>query len=521
MGLRTVNVRLRLVYWLWLFAWLGLAGCVRPTPNAEPPSGSTTEPITAAHSTPRPNETPAPIIAQLGTPPPPYVGTPTPDAPHYDAVESSSANSHVVGAGETLGLIAQRYNVTLEQILALNDLPNPDLIAVGQVLQLPGEARPIQAGPSFKIIPDSELVYGPAARDFDLAAFAGSLNGYLLRYEEEVEGQRLSGPEIVQLLADRYSINPRLLLAALEHRSRWLTQATGVETEYPLGYPNPEAKGLYRQLSWAANQLNWGYYGRAEGGLRAFSLGNDAQVAFASDINDGTAGVQYWLAAAENAAPDSWSAEAGPDGFYATYYALFGNPFGYAVEPLWPDDLAQPALALPWSPGETWYFTGGPHSAWNSGSAWGALDFAPPADLPGCVQSDSWVTAAAGGVVSRSGFGQVVVDLDGDGFAGTGWAITYLHLETRDRIEAGTRVETGDRLGHPSCEGGFSNGTHLHIVRSYNGRWVSADGDLPFVLDGWRSQGLGNEYDGLLVKGSETREACVCREDVNAVSREE
>jgi murein DD-endopeptidase MepM/ murein hydrolase activator NlpD len=112
----------------------------------------------------------------------------------------------------------------------------------------------------------------------------------------------------------------------------------------------------------------------------------------------------------------------------------------------------------------------------------------------------------------------VVVDLDDDGYEGTGWAHTYMHLEPRDRVAEGTVVEPGDRLGHPSCEGGFSNGTHLHIVRSYNGRWISADGDLPFNLSGWVSQGLGSEYDGLLVRGDETREACVCRDPINAVS---
>jgi LasA protease len=82
----------------------------------------------------------------------------------------------------------------------------------------------------------------------------------------------------------------------------------------------------------------------------------------------------------------------------------------------------------------------------------------------------------APGLVVRSDFGAVVVDMDGDGYAGTGWAITYMHLETRDRVAIGTQVKTGDPLGHPSCEGGFSNGTHVHIARTYNGRWVAADG---------------------------------------------
>lgn len=163
--------------------------------------------------------------------------------------------------------------------------------------------------------------------------------------------------------------------------------------------------------------------------------------------------------------------------------------------------------------------TSGPHGAWNTGSAWGALDFAPPGEQLGCVLSDDWVTAAAPGTVTRSGNGAVVVDLDVDGYAGTGWAITYMHLETRDRVAVGTEVAVGDRLGHPSCEGGFSNGTHLHLVRSFNGRWISADGDIPFVLSGWISSGTGTEYDGFLTRGETVREACVCREESNAITR--
>jgi murein DD-endopeptidase MepM/ murein hydrolase activator NlpD len=196
---------------------------------------------------------------------------------------------------------------------------------------------------------------------------------------------------------------------------------------------------------------------------------------------------------------------------------LFGNPFAYTFEPLLPENLSQPALKLPWASGETWYLTGGPHGAWASGSAWAALDFAPPHEQLGCYRSDAWVTAMADGLVTRSDAGAVVTDLDGDGYAGTGWTITYMHVEARDRIPVGSVVQAGDAIGHPSCEGGFSNGTHLHIARAYNGRWISADGPLPLSMGGWVTQGLGREYDGLLIKGDQVKEACECREEGNAI----
>lgn len=496
-----------------------LTGCVRPNTDATPfeaPAAATL--VEPALATPH-EQTPA--AARLGTPVPTYTGEPTPDAAHYevDAVGGETLGSHTVVAGETLHLLAQRYGTTVEEIMRLNGLTNPDLVHAGQALQVPGGDMRQVVGPDFKIIPDSELVYGPAARDFDARAFVAGLNGYLLRHSEEVEGQMMDGPAILQLVADRHSINPRLLLALLEYRTGWVTNESPPAAAPDMGYSGAGASGLYGQLSWAANLLNTGFYGRAEGGLRGFNLGSDTRIAFSPVINHGTAGAQRYLGAIEGLSYEAWLQAAGADGLYATFERLFGNPFGYTFEPIMPPDLESPPLELPWAAGETWYYTGGPHGAWNSGSAWGALDFVPPAGQAGCISSDAWVTAMADGVVVRSGNGAVVVDLDSDSYAGTGWAITYMHLESRDRIALGTNVKTGDRLGHPSCEGGFSNGTHLHIARSYNGRWISADGDLPFVMSGWVSSGAGAEYDGFLTRGEVVRGACVCREEVNAVSR--
>ncbi len=503
--------------WPLLWLLLAMAGCVRPGPEIpDDLNGAAVE-----ESPPQGTSAPAdaPLIAQLGTAAPSFAGQPTADPPHYTVATPAAdgLGSHVVAAGETLGQLAQRYGTTVADLMALNGLDNPDLVQVGQTLQVPGAPIQQTISPDFKIIPDSELVYGPAARDFDPRAFAAALNGALMSYQEQVEGQTMDGPAIVQLVADRHSVNPRLLLAVLEHRAGWVTQATPTPGPSILGNSAAGANSLYIQLSWAANLLNLGFYGRSEGGLTTFNLGNTTPITFSPLINHGTAGVQRFLAAVDGATVDTWQRDAGPDGFYATFARLFANPFAYTVEPLVPANLASPPLALPWAVGETWYFTGGPHGGWNSGSAWAALDFVPPGQQAGCIQSDAWVTAMADGVVSRSGHGAVVVDLDGDGFAGTGWAITYMHLETRDRAPLGAQIQTGDRLGHPSCEGGFSNGTHVHIARTYNGHWLSADGLLPFVMSGWVSSGVGTEYDGYLTRGNAVRGACVCREEVNAI----
>jgi murein DD-endopeptidase MepM/ murein hydrolase activator NlpD len=427
---------------------------------------------------------------------------------------------YTVQEGDTLGSIAEQYETSTATLIILNQIVNSDIIFTGQTLRVPGPEFETLISPSFEIIPDSELVYGPASKTFDVHTFTQPLSGYLLTYEEEVEGQLLFGPDIVQLVADRHSVNPKLLLAALEYQSGWLTNGQPSETTFPMGYMDENTSGLYKQLSWTANLFNLGFYGRAEGGMTSFLVNGEIPVSFAADISFGTSGVQYYLAARDSIIYESWLSDVGPGGFHDTYSRLFGDPFDQEIQPLIPADLTQPPFELPWTSGETWFFTSGPHGGWNSGSAWAALDFVPPDTSAGCSPSESWVTAVADGVVSRAGFGAVVLDLDGDGYSGTGWAVTYMHLENRDRMPDGTRVKTGDPLGHPGCEGGFSNGTHVHIARTYNGRWISADGSLPFDLGGWISQGAGYEYNGSLVRDGEIKTADIFHAEDNAITAE-
>ncbi len=104
----------------------------------------------------------------------------------------------------------------------------------------------------------------------------------------------------------------------------------------------------------------------------------------------------------------------------------------------------------------------------------------------------------------------VVLDLDGDGYEQTGWVVLYLHVSTDGRAPVGTWVGAGDRLGHPSCEGGQSTGTHLHIARKFNGEWIAADGPMPFVLSGWRAMPASKPIRVKLTRNGETIPACTC-----------
>jgi murein DD-endopeptidase MepM/ murein hydrolase activator NlpD len=333
-----------------------------------------------------------------------------------------------------------------------------------------------------------------------------------------VDGQYLNGAQIVERVAQNYSVNPRLLLALLEHRSGWVTDSAPQNVDYPLGFYDNFYAGLYRQLAWTANNLNRGYYLWRVNALSTLPLTDGTYVPLDPTINAGTAAAQYFLSQFNNR--PFWDDDVSELGFFETYVTLFGYPFDFDIPSLIPSNLSQPAMQLPFEPGDVWSFTGGPHGGWDSGSAWAALDFAPPGEALGCVSSDAWVVAVANGWIVRAENGAVVQDLDNDGYEQTGWNVLYMHVETRERIPPHTYVYAGERIGHPSCEGGISNGTHLHLARKYNGEWITADGNVPFNLEGWISSGNGIEYDGYLTRGDISYEALEGRFDgLNQISR--
>lgn len=457
--------------------------------------------ISVTHNPDAPTPTRAPLSIEIhnNNLNAPFVAA-TPDQPHPLPTPRAFAEQYTVQPGDTLGLIAQRYGISLDTLMQANGLNEASLLSVGVVLNIPPVSTNSATGSAFKIIPDSELVNSPSAVQFDLSAFLQKHNGYLSNYVQDVNGERMTGEQIVATISQNYSVNPRILLAVLEYRSGWVTNPTPQNVDYPYGNTDPFRAGLYRQISWAADNLNRGYYLWRANALSTMPLADNTYIPLDATINAGTAGVQYFFSKFNDRA--TWDKDVSQLGVFQTYVQLFGNPFAFSIDSLIPPNLIQPPLRLPFADGVTWSFTGGPHGGWDEGSAWAALDFAPPGEGGGCAISADWEVAVADGYIVRSDQGAVIEDLDNDGYEQTGWNILYMHVSAQDRVPTGTYVYAGDRIGHPSCEGGVSNATHLHLARKYNGEWIPADGNLPFNLDGWVSSGDGIEYDGYLTRGT-------------------
>ena len=273
-----------------------LAGCVRSWPGAETWQPPTFEPV--ANTPEAPTATPLPFLPPTRVPGSPIL-SPTPDAPHILPTLRTELSIYVVQPNDTLGLIAQRYGVDLNTLISANKLANPDRLDVGQSINIPAPA-PQSPGPDFKIIPDSELVYGPASAGFDIEGFIKKEGGYLSTYTEEVDDggkETYSGAGIITRIASEYSVNPRLLLAVLEYKSGWVTRPYPAQDtmDYPMGYVNEWKQGLYHQIAWAADNLNRGYYLWKINALPSWILADGSVVPISPAINAGTAGVQQLM----------------------------------------------------------------------------------------------------------------------------------------------------------------------------------------------------------------------------------
>ena len=458
--------------------------------------------LSACFQAPIPGKTPV-VVTETPTPGP--APTTLPSRPPYSPGELVD---YIAQSGDTLPALAAHFNTSPEEIRSANpDIPaDATTMPAGMPMKIPIYYLQFW-GTSFKILPDNLFVNGPSVTGFDTEAFVTAQPGWLKDYTGYAGGANRSGAGIVDYVAVNYSLSPRLLLTLLEFQTGALSDPRAPDAQYPLGYRNYNYSGLYLQLVWAANTLNNGYYGWRTGRLTSFTHLDTLLERPDPWQNAASVALQYYYSRLYFG--DAYDQSVGPTGFSQAYWTLFGNPWADA-DASFPVSLQQPELALPFPAGYIWAYTGGPHSAWGRGDPLAAIDFAPATATSGCFPTNEYATAVADGVVVRVQPGVVVLDLDGDGDEHTGWVILYLHVATEGRVPIGAVLRTGDRVGHPSCEGGTSTGTHIHIARKYAGEWLPADGPIPFNLGGWVVHNGFVPYQGTLTRENITITACEC-----------
>ena len=103
-------------------------------------TGSTDEETTPEENTAGEAETSAPAgeeMAGEGEAETPEEATNEGDAGETAESETDTPTTHTIQQGETLQSIAGQYGITLQQLIAANNLPNPDYIRIGDKLVIP------------------------------------------------------------------------------------------------------------------------------------------------------------------------------------------------------------------------------------------------------------------------------------------------------------------------------------------------------------------------------------------------
>ncbi len=150
-------------------------------------------------------------------------------------------------------------------------------------------------------------------------------------------------------------------------------------------------------------------------------------------------------------------------------------------------------LSLPWTEGETWRLTGGPHpERLGTKHPWSAIDVQPKDAQPGKVR------AARAGIVHRPCPNMVEIRHDG------GWTSVYYHLRNIP-VRDGQWVPRGAMLGWTSTRsgcGGYASGPHLHFSLKWHGDFINLRGN---AIGGWTVREGDAPYEGCLVRNGARR----------------
>ncbi len=425
-----------------------------------------------------------------------YIVTPPEqEQPETPIIESTSTGrpvytpgtlvDYTVQSGDNLAYLAWRFGCAKHEILFHNPEIPKDITTLpqGYAMKMPIYYKPFW-GSSYQILPDALFVNGPASIGFDVETFLSSTPGWFKNYSAKLDGQTKTASQIINYFAQRFSISPRVLLVLIEFQTGALSQPEkplNVEAGL-LGFRHVQSNFM-AQLSHAANALNAAFYDYSNMKLEQF-VGRDGLVENI-DPWQNAATVAFHVYFSKLLEGDAYQKAIGPDGLARTYMGMFGNPWQNEEGQI-PGSLRQPEMILPFMEPGVWSFAGVEESIWASGKTWSSILFTPTGDSQICSRTNSATIAVADGIVARSEFGTVVLDLDGDGDERTGWVVVYTALANDGRATQDEVLLQGNQLGRANCVADKISNLGLQVARKYNGQWMPATLDaLPFTLSGW------------------------------------
>jgi DNA-directed RNA polymerase subunit K/omega len=321
------------------------------------------------------------------------------------------------------------------------------------------------AGPVAESITASKLVYTPEEM------FGFNIDRYLAKRAPHLRSQS----EVISHWAGYSSISPKVLIALMEQQSGVVTRARirGNAMARPFGKLsrqngfNNQVRDVAQQLQMIVDsQRNAAVAAKAQG--KAFISENPLQVLYSK--------------AGESA---SSAAVLGDAQFSSTYAALFNERLSAKVAPdLVSEKITANAsfstgivnMRLPFPKGESWWV--GPAHASNgaNNATMSSLDMNKGSNSWGDSQANNKVTASANGTFKRhSSCSAEIIHAEG-------WSTTYYHMANL-QIADGASVLKGTYIGNPAksktqalCDGGSSDGPHVHWSLKQNGAYHTLDG---------------------------------------------
>lgn len=355
----------------------------------------------------------------------------------------------------------------------------------------------------------------------EVQAFLESQPSILRNYSFQSENYTIPAARAIAFYGELSGIGPRVLITIMELKQHLLSvpEVDSNNLQTLMGNTDPVQAGFANQLTWAVEELRTGFFDRYTGANETqVVLGDGKVIDVPLEVNAGTYALLRFLAlGATEAEWQKWISRE-PEGFFEIYTHLFDVELDAKTpESCVRDIMSIPTdLRLPWGSGDTWYYTGGPHTATASGRSYAkaAVDYAP-GGTTGCIQqSNAWVRAAKGGTVVWASCDFVRIDHGG------GWSTSYFHLRNI-QVSLNQNVSTGAALGNPSCNVGSScgwngraSGNHVHFDVRNNNIPQRIHGA---VLGGWTIREATSDYAGTMVQGSTTKTASVYKTNNNAI----